>query len=73
MEFFRVKNFHFSISSTPALGPAQPLIQWVAGALSPGVKNLQREADHSAPTSAEVKKMWISISRSACLHGLVLS
>jgi hypothetical protein len=34
-------------------------IQWVSGALSPGVKRLGREADHSPPGSAEVKKMWI--------------
>jgi hypothetical protein len=25
----RIKNFHFSISSRPALGPTQPSIQWV--------------------------------------------
>jgi len=30
--------FLFSIASRPALGTSQPLIQWVAGALSPGVK-----------------------------------
>jgi hypothetical protein len=29
------------------------------GALSPGVKRQGLEADHSLPTSAEVKKMWI--------------
>jgi hypothetical protein len=27
--------------------------------LSPGIKRKGREADHSPPTSAEVKKMWI--------------
>jgi hypothetical protein len=32
----RVKNFHFSISSRPVLGPTQPRIQWVPGVLSPG-------------------------------------
>jgi hypothetical protein len=48
------KNFHFSMSSTPALGPTQPPIQWV-----PGVKRPKREADHSLPASAEVKKTWI--------------
>jgi hypothetical protein len=36
----------FSTSSRPALGPTQPPIQWVPGALSPGVKLRGREADH---------------------------
>jgi hypothetical protein len=39
----------------PALGPIQPPIHWVPGALSPGVKRQGREADHSPPFSAEVK------------------
>jgi hypothetical protein len=52
----------FSTSSRPALGPTQPPIQWVAGALSPGVKRPRCEADHSPPTSAEVKKMWLYTS-----------
>jgi hypothetical protein len=29
------------------------------GGFSPGVKRQGREADHSPPTSAEVKKMWL--------------
>jgi hypothetical protein len=29
--------------------------KWVPGALSPGVKQMGREADHSPPTSAEIK------------------
>jgi hypothetical protein len=32
------------------------------GALSPGIKWKGHEADHSPPTSAKVKKMWIDIS-----------
>jgi hypothetical protein len=31
-----VKNFHFSITSRPALGSTQPPIKWVSGALSRG-------------------------------------
>jgi hypothetical protein len=56
------KNFHFSMSSRLALGPTQPPIQWVPGALSPGVKRPGREADHLPPTSAEVKKTWVYTS-----------
>jgi hypothetical protein len=33
----RVKNFLFTKSSRPGLGSMQPPIQWVLGALSPGV------------------------------------
>jgi hypothetical protein len=39
-----------------ALGPTQPPIQWVPGALSLRVKRLGRKADHSPPSSAEVKE-----------------
>jgi hypothetical protein len=52
----------FSTSSRPALGTTQPPIQWVPGALSPGVKRPAAEADHSPQTSAKVKKTWIYTS-----------
>jgi hypothetical protein len=55
----RVTNFLFSTSSRPALGSTWPPIQWVPRAFSQGVKRPGREADHSLPASAEVKKMWI--------------
>jgi hypothetical protein len=58
----RDKNFLFSISSRLALGPTQAPSQWLPGALSPGVKRPVREADHSPPASAEVKKMWFYTS-----------
>jgi hypothetical protein len=57
-----VKNFLFSTSSRPALGSTQPRIQWEPGALSPGIKRPGRKTDHSTPTSAEVRKMWICTS-----------
>jgi hypothetical protein len=47
----------FSTSSRPVLGPTQPSIQWV-----PEVKRRGREADHSPPTSTEIKKTWICTS-----------
>jgi hypothetical protein len=47
--------FLFATVSSPALEPTQRPIQWVPRALSLGVKRLGREADHSPPSSAEVK------------------
>jgi hypothetical protein len=59
--------------SRPALGPTQPPIQWVLHALPPGVKRQGRDADHSPPVSAEVKKMWIYTSIPIRLHSVVLN
>jgi hypothetical protein len=50
--------FLFNAASRTVLGPTQPPIQWVPGALSLGVKRPRREADHSSPSSAEVKNAW---------------
>jgi hypothetical protein len=50
--------FLFIIASRTALGPIQTPIQWVPGALSLGEKRLGCEADHSPPSSAEVKNAW---------------
>jgi Ni/Co efflux regulator RcnB len=58
----REKNFLFFKSSRPALRSTHPPIQWVPGALSPGVKRPGREVDHSPPICTEVKKMWICTS-----------
>jgi hypothetical protein len=55
----RAKNFNFSLSSRSALGPTKPPIEWELGAVYPGVKPWGRNADHSPPTTAEVKKMYI--------------
>jgi hypothetical protein len=48
--------FLFTTASRTALGPTQPPIQWVPGALSLGVKRPGRKADHSPPSSSEVKE-----------------
>jgi hypothetical protein len=48
--------FLFTTASRTALGPTQPPIQWVPGALSLGVKRPGREASHSPLSSAEVKE-----------------
>jgi hypothetical protein len=46
----------FTAMSKRALGPTQPPIQWIPGALSLGVKRPEREVDHSLPSSGEVKE-----------------
>jgi hypothetical protein len=48
--------FLLTTASRTALGPTQPPIQWTPGALYMGVKLPGREADHSPPSSAEVKE-----------------
>jgi len=50
--------FLFSTASRPALGPTQPPFQWTPAALSPGVKQLEREAAHPPPFSAVIKIAW---------------
>jgi hypothetical protein len=44
-----------SIAFRRVLGPTQPPIQWVLEVISAGVKQPGHEADHSPPSSAEVK------------------
>jgi len=50
--------FLLTTASRSFLRPTQPLIQWMPGVLSPRVKRSGREADHSPPSSAEVKNAW---------------
>jgi hypothetical protein len=52
--------FLFTTASRMVLGPIQPPIQWVPGALSLGVEQPRREANHSPPSSAEVKE-WVAL------------
>jgi hypothetical protein len=70
----RLGIFLFTTVSRTALEPIQLPIQWVPVALSLGVKRLGREADHSTPSSAEIKNVWSYTSISPIrLHGVVLS
>jgi hypothetical protein len=48
--------FLFTTASRTALGPTQPPIKWVPRDLSLGIKRQRREADHSLPSSDEVKE-----------------
>jgi hypothetical protein len=66
--------FLFTTASRTVLGLTQPLIQWVPGALSLGVKRPGCETDHSPPSSAEVKNAWsYTCTRPIRLYGMVLS
>jgi hypothetical protein len=58
------KIFLLFTSSRPVLGPIWPPTQQLPGAVSPWVKRRGRDADHSPPTSAEIKNSWISTSDS---------
>jgi hypothetical protein len=48
--------FLFTMTYRPVLELTHPPIHWVPGALSLCVKRPWREADHSPPSSAEVKE-----------------
>jgi hypothetical protein len=50
-----VQNFLYSTASRPSMAPNKSSIQWVTGAVSPGVKAPRREPDSSLLSSAEVK------------------
>jgi hypothetical protein len=67
---YRVMRFSsnklFTTASRTALGPTLPPIQWVPGALSPGVKRSGHEAEHSPPASVEVKDEWSYTSTPQC-------
>jgi hypothetical protein len=66
--------FLFTTASRQALGPIQPPIRWVPGALSLGLKRLGREGDHSLLSSAVANNAWsYTSSPSARLHDMVLS
>jgi hypothetical protein len=66
--------FLFAIASRTALELTQLPILWVPGALSLGVKRRGREADHSPPSSAEVKEcVELYLHSPIRFHGVVLS
>jgi hypothetical protein len=69
-----MRIFLFATVSRPIMGPIQPTIKWITGALSPGVKRPDRESNHSPPSRAEVKNAWSYTSTPPmCLHSVVLN
>jgi hypothetical protein len=72
VQFSRFSSFFFGIR--PNMGPTHPPIQWVLRALSPKVKRPESEADHSPPSSADVKEcVDLCLHPPTRLHGTVLS
>jgi hypothetical protein len=65
--------FLFTTESIPTLGPTQPPIQSVSDSLSLEIKRQLHEADHSLPSSAEVKNTWIYTSTPIRVLGFVLA
>jgi hypothetical protein len=66
--------FLLTTASRQALEPTKPPLQWVPRALSFGAKRPGRKADHSPPSSAEVKNAWSYTSTPPIrLHDVVLS
>jgi hypothetical protein len=65
----RGKVFLFSMMSKPALGPTQPLIQWVLGAIAPGSKVVVAGSFHLELWSRVVE---LYLHSPICPHGIVL-
>jgi hypothetical protein len=64
--------FLYSTASRPALEPTQSPIQWVPGALPPGINRQWSEALYSPPSGEKVKNCGATPSLLIRLHGTVL-
>jgi hypothetical protein len=69
----KVKNFHFSTSSRPALGPTQPPVQWVLRASFPGksYRNVKLTTHLQQVPSQENVNLYIHSP--ICLHGILFN
>jgi hypothetical protein len=65
--------FLYSTASRPDLRTIQPLIQWVPGTLSHGIKRQRRDADYSPTSNAEVKSGGARLHSPIRLHGVLLN
>jgi hypothetical protein len=70
----KVKTFHFSIWSRPAVGIHSTSYPMGTGLFFSGIKRQESEADHSHPIYDEIKRNWdLYIHSPIRLHGIVLS
>jgi hypothetical protein len=65
--------FLFTTATGMSLGPTQPPIQWVSGALSLGVKRPWRETTHLHLVPRSKNEWSYTSTPPICLHGVVLS
>ena len=68
--FLRNKIFLVFLVSRLALGPTQLSVEWVAGAISLGVKWLEQGFGHICPSNSEVMNDWQYSSIPIFLHGM---
>lgn len=52
------KNFSIRQHVQTAPRPSRPAVQWVQSSRSPAVKGIEREAEHSTPSGAQVTNAW---------------
>jgi len=57
----------FTTASITVLGPTQPPKQWAPGALTAGVRQLGREADHPPPTMGTTSWRGVQLRTGATL------
>jgi hypothetical protein len=67
------RDFIFSITSRPALGPTQPPIRWVPEAVFPGLKPQEREADHSPHLVPSLRMVELYLHSPVCLQSRRIS
>jgi hypothetical protein len=73
VDFLPIRTRFFSSSKRPDWfwGPPNHLSSGYKEGISSGVKRPGREADHSPPSSAEVKEDGVYLHSPACIHILV--
>jgi hypothetical protein len=69
----RVKNFHFSIPSRPALGSTQPPIKWLSGALSRGLSGRGVKLTTHLQLVPRARNVDLYIHSHIRLHGVMLN
>jgi hypothetical protein len=67
----QARDFLFSTVARSDLGPTQTSVHWIPGTISLGGKGPVHKAEHSHPSSPEVKNGGAIPPSPICLHGMV--